>query len=311
MDSLACLMYNLAQELSDGEPMSQQVIGHTWQRRHRIAPSLINATGVSGPAPRVFHGGRQTAWVLDYEFISFGRYRIRDASAHWHNREPRTAHLYPPRTIYWEDTRRVTGERNSAWLLFAGGAAIGAARLVRSRGYARFLDPDERLGRIIRRTAEIGQQSGETGFWEAQALLCEAIHLILAATPVQEATYLIPDERAMAPALPFSEEVDTFLKTHLSEKVSLNDIARHLHISTSFLSHRYKTATGRSPMTALTNLRLGHAKTLLLKGYPLKAIAAQLGFVDAFHLSKTFKRMEGTPPSEFAKNPRYANISRR
>jgi len=37
----------------------------------------------------------------------------------------------------------------------------------------------------------------------------------------------------------------------------------------------------------------------LQRGLPLKAIAQRLGFSDAFHLSKTFKRVEGISPRTF------------
>jgi len=74
-----------------------------------------------------------------------------------------------------------------------------------------------------------------------------------------------------------------------------------LHVSISSLSHRYKQEKGVSPITRLLSLRINYSKALLLKGYPLKAIAVQLGFTDAFHFSKTFKIMEGIPPREFLK----------
>ena len=38
---------------------------------------------------------------------------------------------------------------------------------------------------------------------------------------------------------------------------------------------------------------------LLAKGYRLKEIARQAGFADEFHLSKTFKQMEGMSPRAY------------
>ena len=52
-------------------------------------------------------------------------------------------------------------------------------------------------------------------------------------------------------------------------------------------------------MTRLINLRIDHAKHLLLRGVPLKQIAQEAGFSDAFHLSKTFKHVEGISPRGF------------
>jgi transcriptional regulator GlxA family with amidase domain len=67
----------------------------------------------------------------------------------------------------------------------------------------------------------------------------------------------------------------------------------------STLAHRYRQETGEPPMLKLTRLRINLAKGLLLKGQPLKAIAEAAGFSDAFHLSKTFKRLEGAAPKHF------------
>jgi AraC-like DNA-binding protein len=79
-------------------------------------------------------------------------------------------------------------------------------------------------------------------------------------------------------------------------------MASHLHISVSQLSHRYREHTGVSPMAAVAQRRIEHAKLLLMKGMPLKTISQQLGFSDAFHLSKAFKKALGMAPRHFLKS---------
>ena len=49
-------------------------------------------------------------------------------------------------------------------------------------------------------------------------------------------------------------------------------------------------------MSRLTKLRINRARGMILKGQPLKTVAAATGFSDAFHLSKTFKSIEGLSP---------------
>ena len=99
----------------------------------------------------------------------------------------------------------------------------------------------------------------------------------------------------------FVREVDLFLKSHLVERVTLDQIARHCHTSISALSHRYKKETGKTPMNALHRMRIDHAKALILRGFPLKSIGYDLGYSDEFHLSKTFKKITGISPREFKK----------
>ena len=52
-------------------------------------------------------------------------------------------------------------------------------------------------------------------------------------------------------------------------------------------------------MSKMIELRIGLAKNLLLRGQRLKNIAQQTGFSDEYHLSKTFKRVEGKSPKQF------------
>jgi transcriptional regulator GlxA family with amidase domain len=40
-------------------------------------------------------------------------------------------------------------------------------------------------------------------------------------------------------------------------------------------------------------LRVSHSKKLLMAGHTVKEVAEETGFYDAFHCSKTFKKVEG------------------
>ena len=54
-----------------------------------------------------------------------------------------------------------------------------------------------------------------------------------------------------------------------------------------------------APVAAYRALRIDRAKALLLRGIPLHTIAEELGFSDAFHLSKAFKQVTGLAPRHF------------
>ena len=93
--------------------------------------------------------------------------------------------------------------------------------------------------------------------------------------------------------------VRAFLQKNLARPVALAEIAEHLGVSVSSLSHRYREVVGETPMATRSRLAIGTAKALLLKGWPLKHIAVHTGFCDAYHLSKAFKRAEGRPPRKW------------
>jgi AraC-like DNA-binding protein len=281
--------------------MDNTIIGYKWKNHTKVIPSIVEATAVTGEIPQVLgHNRTRPLWILDYEFADYGRYRVKSVSHEWRPRKDRTAHLYPPDTPYWEDTRKFSGRRSSTWIIFTGGTSTGINKLCQLKGYACFLDPEEKLGQNIRSCAEIGERYGEKGYWEAQSMLCEAIGYLVNSQHISEETYIISKE-GVSKKIIFSDEVDALLKELIAEKVRLQDLAKHLHVSVSSLSHQYKKERGLSPIAGLIRLRINYSKTLLSKGYPLKVIAKQLGFSDAFHFSKTFKLIEGISPRGFIK----------
>lgn len=117
-------------------------------------------------------------------------------------------------------------------------------------------------------------------------------------------TYNIEPINVLPAKLDLAERAGQFLRQNSARAVKLEEIASYIHMSASSLSHRYHAETGETPMKTLARIRVNLAKSFLMKGYSLKAIAEQLGFNDAFHLSKSFKRIEGTPPRRFLKENR-------
>ncbi|HOX07753.1 MAG TPA: AraC family transcriptional regulator [Planctomycetota bacterium] len=281
---------------------SGPVVRNAWPPRSGL-PTLLAAVcgrwthaGLSG---RIVH----PCWVLDYCFEPAGICRVGRPARAWKERPARVGHLYPPGCPYWEDTRSVRRRLHGAYITFLGGEAAGLGALVANRcGYARILDPEDLLGARLRQTAEAGQAGGEAGFWPAQAGLYALIGLLLGAERTGEEVWRLGGA-AGAPAEPsLGMSVRAYLEEHLTEPVALAEIAEHLGVSVSSLSHRYKTETGETPMAARSRLALNAARALLLKGAALKQIAAETGFCDVYHLSKAFKRAEGLSPRAWLKS---------
>lgn len=279
--------------------MKSYTIGCRWEGHESVFPRLLDVMEIRGDYPRRAHRGRQTCWVLDYEFTSHGRYRASSSAMPWRSRLPHTAHLYPPGCDYWEDTRRETGYRHSAWICFVGGKVARLDRLLAPQsGYARFVDAHHQLGALLREIASIGRRKGDGGFWQAQAVFARIIDLLCRSRHDRRETYRVPHLDAVGPS-DMVQAVERYLRTHIGDRIRLADLARHAHVSVSTLSHRFRRETGRSPIERLVELRIDHARMLILRGMPLKTIAARLAFTDEFHLSKTFKRIEGVSPRAF------------
>ena len=98
-------------------------------------------------------------------------------------------------------------------------------------------------------------------------------------------------------AYPWVERIQAEIRRHLAEPITLDDLARFSNMSKFHLTRKFKSATGLSPAQYVTRLRVEQAKGLLLHtDKPIEAIAEEVGFCDASHLSRHFR-------SHFNENP--------
>ena len=87
--------------------------------------------------------------------------------------------------------------------------------------------------------------------------------------------------------------------------LDLATLAAAVHLSPKHFARLFKRATGVPPMTYLQALRVSRARALLAETErPVAAIASDLGFADAAHLSHAFRRAYGTTPRDFRSGAR-------
>lgn len=81
---------------------------------------------------------------------------------------------------------------------------------------------------------------------------------------------------------------------------SLVETARMSGLGYESFRKAFKSATGESPVRFRSRMRISQAKMLLQRtDLSLEAIAHSLGYCDAFHLSKAFKKETGSSPRDF------------
>ncbi len=98
-------------------------------------------------------------------------------------------------------------------------------------------------------------------------------------------------------------QIVTYLDTHYSEKISLDRIAQNMYLSPVYISKIFKEETGESPINYLIKIRLEKAKDMLSSPTPnsIKKIANDVGYEDAYHFSKLFKKYYGISPLYYRK----------
>ena len=95
-------------------------------------------------------------------------------------------------------------------------------------------------------------------------------------------------------------KVMDYVKTNYAQKITLDDIARHVYLSRSYLSSIFKEETGDSLFAYINRVRIGKSKMLLLdSAVNLVDVASLCGFDDQSYFTKVFKKATGISPKKY------------
>lgn len=93
-----------------------------------------------------------------------------------------------------------------------------------------------------------------------------------------------------------------YIKSHIDQKLTLDEIASEVGLSKYYFLREFKNATTMTPVEYINSVRCENAKKLLLKKkYPIHEIAQKCGFTNDSYFSKVFRHHTGLLPSEFVK----------
>ncbi len=99
------------------------------------------------------------------------------------------------------------------------------------------------------------------------------------------------------------EPAITFIEKNYSSDISLEDIARNINVTSSYLCRLFKQTYNMSPVKYILRYRVYKAKEFLIK-YPnknIKEISYNVGFNDTSYFCSVFKEHEGYSPTQFRK----------
>lgn len=91
-----------------------------------------------------------------------------------------------------------------------------------------------------------------------------------------------------------------YVKSNYTRKISLDEVARHVYLSRSYLSSLFKEETGMSLFTYINRVRVEKSKLFLLdKDVALVDVASLCGFEDQSYFTKVFKKETGMSPKKY------------
>ena len=206
-----------------------------------------------------------------------------------------------------EDMIRLYGEVEESLHLYLPASLLSATALrefdvdpddVSLRYDGGFLDPlIEQVARTVH--AEMVDPA------PAGKILAETLALALGAHILRRHSSLVPESTPLPTARGALDtrrlrRVTDFIDAHLGEDLTIAVLANEACLSPFHFARSFKAAVGTAPHRYVTDRRIAYARTLIADGrIPLAAIADICGFSSQAHLTRWFKRIVGTTPSEY------------
>lgn len=158
-----------------------------------------------------------------------------------------------------------------------------------SKLYSAIVRPLVERGRYLSGTSMEGLR------WESKNL-AESVHQFLAG--VLEETYaLLHCEPTTNPAIFAAQD---YIRGHLLDKLTLDAVARAVHITPNYLSSLFTKTLGFSFVDYVNRLRVEQAQELLKdpRADPSR-VAEQVGFSDGKYFTQVFKQRTGCTPQQY------------
>ncbi|WNS44894.1 response regulator [Paenibacillus sp. MMS20-IR301] len=112
--------------------------------------------------------------------------------------------------------------------------------------------------------------------------------------------------RAAGKEMPQLAQVKSYVEEHYAENITLESIAALVYMNPYYFSSFFKKHTGQNFKNYLTEVRMDHARRLLLQSdLMVYEIADRVGYNNARHFSDMFKKQFGKLPQEYKQSVKH------
>jgi AraC-like DNA-binding protein len=155
--------------------------------------------------------------------------------------------------------------------------------------------PADRAGWVARLASLAGELAG------AGCGAREAAHALLELLLIDVARLAAPGPGVLAPQTsPLLASVFRFVERRFRGPIGLADVAKAVARSPSYLTDLVRRETGRTVQQWIIERRMAEARRLLLASdVRVKDVAPQIGYDDAGHFIRQFRRAHGTTPQDW------------
>lgn len=161
-----------------------------------------------------------------------------------------------------------------------------------------FPDQSLEIMRILKSIISLQKEFGTRHFLSSKILLYELIAKLFA----------FSEARQDSESRDTIDEVLEYIHEHLDENLSITEIAEKFQWNARQFHYSFQKKIGLPPKRYIMDTQIKRAKELLMESdLTITEIAGRIGYEDALHFSRIFKRSTGISPSlfrkQFEKNP--------
>jgi AraC-like DNA-binding protein len=95
-----------------------------------------------------------------------------------------------------------------------------------------------------------------------------------------------------------------YIDESFAQGVSLHALSEFVALSPFYLLRAFGAEVGMPPYAYLESVRIRQTQQLIETGKPLAAIAAEVGFSSQSHMTRSFKKIIGITPGQYARHIR-------
>lgn len=104
------------------------------------------------------------------------------------------------------------------------------------------------------------------------------------------------------------QKVLQYIEENLAKTILISDLAKIVHVNSTYLSQLFKSTMGQSFTSYLTHHRIHHAKFLLLNTEKnIDVISQECGFSSPSYFSTVFTNKTGMSPGRYRKNHKISS----
>lgn len=204
--------------------------------------------------------------------------------------------LFPPNAVHYYKRSPQVASWHHQWIYFRPRAFwndwLQWSDVLNDVGRLKIPDTDS-YNKILALFKKIEQEYNSGNIYSEAMSMCLLEQLLITCIELDPSN----KQRMLDPRI---LEACHFISDNIKENYKVSDIAQHIHMSPSRLTHLFAQQVGSSIIKWREEQRMIKAKHLLhTSGAPIYYIARQLGYDDQLYFSRIFKRYTGLSPSDF------------